>query len=406
MEKIITKRWKWIVLGMTLFIYFFGLKNMYFHQDDLDWFLLARKPLMEIMSFPIADHINYVFRILLKTEWQSFGMKFPPYLLVSQILHLGVIYYLYQLSYMTTKRRDLAAVAAVLYTVNTNWTEVVLWIAGQTISITVLFVVVAMITIYRQKKIFIPVLLASMTSALAIGLPIATLLTYGIEYQKRRLNRTGYQMLVILLMIWATYKFHSTDGTPIIVTFAWLIRVIEVFGLAIINTLIGRLVLPFDRFEVVRIIAIVSCLMAGAWMRRRQIYELLKDAWVRFLVLQIGFYYLIVAAGRAQYGVGIMRAERYAYLGLALALLLIVRIWQKKRIGKWIYLIGLLIIMQSVSFYTRASAYFVRPQQLKSLVTHLQNGGSATVSPDDYLPHYVLNDERLKYRDLLLLLND
>ena len=62
----------------------------------------------------------------------------------------------------------------------------------------------------------------------------------------------------------------------------------------------------------------------GLWrMEGGELQRIWHDTWSRFLILQIVIYNLI-GSGRAQYGIGIMRAERYAYLGLAFLLLIVV----------------------------------------------------------------------------------
>ena len=151
MSKIIEKWWVLISLILLVGLYMWGVKYMYFHQDDLDWFMMANQPFWEVMSSPLSDHINYLFRILLKFEWDIFHLYFPGYLFVSTVMHALVVAMIYKVAKATSGRLDLAAMAALIFSINTNWTEVVLWTSGQTISITALFVLLVMHAIWQKN---------------------------------------------------------------------------------------------------------------------------------------------------------------------------------------------------------------------------------------------------------------
>jgi len=405
MSKIIEKWWVLIATILLGVVFVWGVQNMYFHQDDLDWFIIANRPFWQVIAAPLSDHINYLFRLLLKFEWDYFRLFFPSYLFVSVVMHAVVIWLLYYLARLTSQRDDLAAIVAVIFAVNTNWTEVVLWISGQTISISVIFVLLAMIFVWHKKNIGPWVGVATLTSALALGLLPATLLSFGIDYKSRKLKTLGIWMIMLGILVLLIYKYLATDGTQIEYSLTWAIQVIGVMGLAIVNTVFGRLFLPFDRFEILRIMLVSLVTISIVWKERHKLLEILKDKWSIYLALQIFFYYLIVAVGRAQYGVGIMRAERYAYMGLALILLLSVRILRKTQVGKWVWVVPYLVIVQCIGLLNRAENYIVRPTQLKALVREVQNEPTK-YNKDDYLPHFVLNDERLKYGDLMKLLGD
>ncbi|MEI8232472.1 MAG: hypothetical protein WCG44_01890 [bacterium] len=395
--KWLEKYW-FIASGLLLFgLYLYGYQKMYFHQDDLDWFLMAQRPFWQVINFPIGDHVNYLFRLLIKFEWEVFHFNFPSYLMVSTLMHAVVVWLLYDLASQTSKRKDLAAIVALIFTINTNWTEAILWTSGQTISITAIFVLLAMQAMWKQKFQAVALFLASWTSALAIGLIGAT----AIVFEKMRVKA-----ILVGLILGLIYFWKGTDGTAIEYGTKWLFNVFVVWGLAIINTVIGRLFIPFDRFEILRICLVCLMVILAVWKWRFKLKEIWNDTLTRFLLLQIVLYYLIVAAGRAQYGIGIMRAERYAYLGLVLCLLLMVRILRKVKIGNWIWILPVIILIQSIGLYRRAEDYIVRPQQLKILVNEIRKSGISEEKYEEYLPHFVLNDERLKYRDLMILLND
>lgn len=388
--------WVWVLIVIILVgMYVFGLKQMYFHQDDLDWFLLANHPWLQFMGAPIADHINYVWRILLKLEWDLFGLHFAPYYTVSVAMHACVVWLLYRVSLLISRRRDLACASALLFVINTNWTETVLWISGQTILITVVFVLLGIYAILQQRREKISLTLASLTSSLALGFLGATFM----QYKKHRWTLVGIGATLVLVYLW-----KGTDSTHIEVSWRWIVQVGLVMGLAIMNSVVGRLIIPFDRFELARIWIVVIASLIFGYVYRLKLKSLWSDQVSRFLIWQIGFYYLIVAIGRAQFGVGIMRAERYAYLGLALLLLLGVRILRNMTIEQWWPFLALLVIVQSLGFYQRAMVYVQRPQGLRQVVSLVEGLDHGHCYQDAFLPHFVLNDERLHYTDLNLLL--
>jgi len=397
MEKIITKWWPLIVFGLLAGLFGYGYQNMYFHQDDLDWFIMANRPVLELMSAPIGDHVNYVWRLLLSLEWNTFHFNFPPYLVVSLAMHACVVGLLYKLARLSSGREDLAAMAAILFSINTNWTETLLWISGQTITITTLFVLLAMLSIWQKRGEGAFLLLASWTSALSLGLLGASLLVY---------KKLRIKTMFVLVVLATIYKLWAMDGTKIEMSLSWLWQVGLVGVLAMINSVVGRLLIPFDRFELARI-GIAGWLMVyGLWTMRGKLRDIWRDNWSRFLLIQIGLYYLIVAVGRAQYGVGIMRAERYVYLGLALFLLLTVRVLRDWKMDKWVWVVGVVVGLQIAGLYTRANWYIERPQQLKTLVEEVKRADPSTINGEDFLPHFVLNDERLGYGDLVRLIDD
>ncbi|MFH2085212.1 MAG: hypothetical protein ABII21_00250 [bacterium] len=396
MAKIIGKWWLVVIVVLLVGVWVCGLKNMYFHQDDLDWFLMANRPLWGVIVSPIGDHVNYVWRLLLKIEWDTFGFNFPGYYTVSVVLHALVIWWLYLVANVTSGRQDLAASAALLFSVNTNWTETILWVSGQTILVTALFVLLAMYTVWQKKGETITLFLVSWTSGLALGL-------LGATYVTRRDKR--WVAALILAIVAVIYYFLGTDGTRIEFGWRWAIQVVEVAWLMTINSVVGRLIIPFDRWEMARIWIVGMLTVYGAWKWRGKLVGIWRDEWSRYLILQLVFYNLIVAVGRVQYGVGIMRAERYTYLGLILLLLLAARVLRRWQWGKWAWVVAVIVILQVGGFYARARAYVVRPQQLRELVFEVKKVNPREIQPEAYLPHFVLNDERLRYSDLMSLIN-
>lgn len=397
MQKIIAKWWVIIVLALLIGMLGYGLKQMYFHQDDLDWFILANQGQWGFLTYPLGDHVNYVWRVLLKTEWALIGFNFAPYLMVSVLMHGLVVWLIYQIAWATSGRRELASYAALLFAINTNWTETVLWISGQTITITALFTLLAILSIWQKKNQGIALFLASWTSALSLGMITAV----GVLHRDLRMK-----VLLIGIVLGALYFWAGGDGTAIEWSGQWGVQVASVASLMMINSVIGRLLIPFDMMETGRIVVVSLLVVYGLWRYKHKLREIWSDQWSRFLIVQLGLYNLIVAAGRAQYGVGIMRAERYTYLGLALLLLLIARAARNWQVGRGAWLVPIIIVIQIAGFYQRAEVYVERPQQLRQLVSDMREGKQGVIDPQAYLPHFVFNDERLRYRELIDLMKD
>lgn len=410
MAKIINKwieKWWWVVAAILLVgIFGYGYKNMFFHQDDLDWFLMMNKPMWQVMAAPLSDHVNYLFRLVFKLEWEAFGLSFPPYLMVSLAMHASVVWLVYVIAKATSGRSNLAAWAALLFSVNTNWNESVLWISGQTILISAVFVLLAMRMILKKRFVLAGIGLACLTSSLALGLPSAVLLTYGVDYRSRRLTKMGWGVLLIMVLVVLVFKWRSTDGTAILMSWRWMIQVVGVAGLGIVHTVLGRLLIPFDRFETIRIVGAMTLIVGVLYKWRTKLSRIWADQWSRFLLWQMTIYYLIVAVGRAQYGIGIMRAERYAYLGLALFLLLLSRVARNWQIGRWVWVGIVIVVLQGAGFYTRARVYVVRPQQMRQMFEQVRQLDPTRCYHDTYLPYFAFQDNHLRYSDLFSLMSE
>lgn len=399
-EKRVVKYW-WVgaivLLGL---IWGWGVTQMYFHQDDLDWLILANRSWAHVFAYPIGDHVNYVWRGLLKTEWELFGTNYPAYLTVSVLLHAATVGLFYRLA-KRLGRVEWAGLLSLLLVVNTNWTETVLWMSGQTITITALLVLLAMNAKWEGKYRLTTMWLSSWTSALAIGLLVSTGLTEGWDRATKKMTKVGWGVVVVGVGLAMIYLLRATDGTTVEYSWPWVGRVGTVAILAELHTVIGRTLIPFDRGEILRIVLVGIGIVWIGWSQRARIGEGLKDPWVKFLSIQLIFYYLIVAVGRAQFGIGIMRAERYAYLGLILTLLILARLWRQVNIKRWMVgVVVVIVLAQTVGLWNRAERYKERPQQLRSLVLQLKETDWQEVEEAAYLPHFVLNDQRLKYRDV------
>ncbi len=69
-------------------------------------------------------------------------------------------------------------------------------------------------------------------------------------------------------------------------------------------------------------------------------------------------------------------------------------------------MVPLVMVVQSGGFFVRGNDSVVRPQQVKQLFIEIDKQGRENIRMDEYLPYFVLNDERLKYQDLMNLMID
>lgn len=370
-----------------------AIAQMWFHQDDLSWMKLAQRPWLSQLTIPVAEHINYVFRFFFKLEYQIFRWNYPGYLAVSVLMHVGVAWLIALITAKITKKRELAMLAGLLFLVNTNWNETVMWVSGQTILISALFTLATVYHLVRKTNIMwwgLLLWLTSMTSALTVWLPVVTV---GVFWQDKKIR---WSALTVILWIAGIYYLRGNGETGVSIN--WLEAAVT-GGLMIINTLIGRWWWPWEVGEKVRIgiTAIAGGLFVWKW--GKGLWEKIRhnrESW--FLLLSLVSYYAVVALGRSRYGIGIMRAERYAYLGLAL--LLPVLMWMIKEFKikfsyvKWIAL-GLGLI-QIFGFVDRASRYTTRPRQLYELHRKIESLDKTKCYQDGDFPTHVFGEGEVK----------
>jgi hypothetical protein len=66
-----------IIVVLLMTVYVWGTQKCT-HQDDLDWFILANRPLGQVLTADRGSR-EYVWRVLLSAEWNSFHLNFSPY---------------------------------------------------------------------------------------------------------------------------------------------------------------------------------------------------------------------------------------------------------------------------------------------------------------------------------------
>lgn len=369
---------------------------MWFHQDDLSWMKLAQLSWSEQFSTPVNEHINYLFRVMFRIEYINFGWNYGYYWVVSVLIHIGVILGIFNLTKILTNDKKLGLLAGLLFSINTNWNEVVMWVSGQTISITVLVVIWTIYWVFERKnywKIGGAILLSSITSALAAWLPVLL----GPFYYKDK--KILYPSILALSFMAGVYLFFSSGVGGEIGHNIW--QIVGVLSLGIINTVLGRLWWPFEIGEQYRIAITFILLLMILVKWGRQIFKTIyADKRILFLLVAVIVYYGFVAIGRAQYGIGMMRAERYAYMGLALLLPVIYRVAQELKF-KLKLIVGMtlvLFVIQLFGFSERMKLYMIRPSQLKNFHNQILNLDKSKCYKNEVFPEFVFGNNNTYYQ--------
>ncbi len=411
----------YLVISLISLLLHFGLTSMYFHQDDLTYLINSNTNLLNLLTAPVNEHLHYTFTLLFKLQWQLFHLYFAPYFLISVVLHLLNLWLLWLIVKQLTKDSFLAWIAVLLFILNNNWNETILWISGQTITLSSFFVFFAIYRLLQLKEkpfsfkkllVFIPILtLPSLTSALGLWLPVVILPFYGLNFSKRKLNWIGVSSLLSLLTIFLFYSTQSSGLNPDSqiphFTFSTLITIVSITFLAPLSTALGSLFVPWDLFRT-RAIILIFLTFSLLTTSHKKILSFLKNKDNLFFLSCLFAYYLVIAVGRFQFGLGIAKANRYAYIGLFFLLILAARFlnqYTHKPLKAKIILFSLFIILIQISgFYSRAIPYTTRPTQVRSMIEQLQT--LTGCYQDGYLPDFVSPIPVSKYSDLLPLINN
>ena len=369
---------------------------MWFHQDDLTWMRLAQHSWGEQLLIPVNEHINYLFRLMFKLEYELFGWNYGEYFAVSLMLHLITMVLVGKITTIVTNNRTWGRWAAIIFAVNTNWNETVFWISGQTIQISAVLGLFTIWLILRQAKwpmILLAMVAASVTSALVVWLP---LVTWAVWYRQRALSRVSVLVLVGIGLIYGKQGNLSVGESINWVTVA------ITGGLMVINTLIGRLWWPWEVGEMGRIGVTTGAIIGwGIVWGKKWAQWVKKNRQIIYLLVSLAAYYGIVAVGRAQYGIGIMRAERYAYLGLAL--FLPIAMWTLSQMKVKLQWVGggaiIILMIQTAGLTDRMGRYVERPRQLKDLSQKIEQLDKTKCYRDDYFPNFVFGNETTTYSE-------
>lgn len=411
----------YLVFISVLVIFQFGFRKMYFHQDDFSYLISSQvRNIGDLLKEPVGEHLHYVFRLFFNLEWEFFGLNFVPYFLVSIGLHLLNLLVMWLIILRLTHNKFLAWAATIIFSINTNWNETVLWISGQTITLSSLLVFWAYCFVTDIKdsqfklkdwlSLTVFLILPGITSGLGVWLPLVVLGFYGINYPKRKINWKGYASLIALSVFLFLYITRS-DGvisevseTILMVKTLFLGFIFTI--LAIGNTAVGETLVPWDGQMGLRIIVVFSLLLVS-FKRRKEILRIfLFDKSVWFAMVCLLLYYYFVGISRVQYGIGIAKANRYAYMGLIFILILLTQVLNKMKINRGLIALFSIVILliQIHGFYWRAEPYTQRPTQVRIMVKKLKQASGCY--QDDYLPSYVSPIKIHKYSELLPLINN
>lgn len=405
----------WIIFFLLSGVFVFGVQNMYFHQDDIIYLVQSASGIKTFLAIPANEHLNYVFRVLIWSEWSLFGLNYPLYLLVSVLIHLANTLLLRSLVRTITHSYWVSNLAAILFVVNTNWNETVLWISGQSFTFSILLSLMAyrLILILNEKKftkkceiicLVVLLTLPGFTSGVGLWLPISTLLVYGRSKTQKMttigkasaLSILGLTLAYIKLLDSGIFKYYLNE-----LGLRKLSHIVLFPFLSFFNSVVGRLLVPWDNLRSIRVLLVVI-LVAWLFKRREYLIRLLQKIDFKFSLISLSIYYISITWGRVIYGLGAARAERYAYLGLIFFIILFSQLVMMMKLKKHIVSLVVLIIvgMQIMGFVGRSRAYFVRPRMVKQLISNIRELDRSTCYKNALLPDYIDEYTDLMYSDL------
>lgn len=395
-----------LTLASVVMLYKQGIERVYFHQDDVvelavvaDWQGIATLGHMN------NEHLNVTFWPLLRAEWLLFGINFTPYLTLNIFLHVLVLFLTLVITYRLTRSFLWASLPVWGMVINANWFTVVWWITGQMFFLTTIFALLSYFLILkieenREKKwLYLLLYFVSVLPGLSWGVgltwPIWPLLVFGIDYQKRRLNKIGWtlgwsQLTLVLIyfsLVGSSLGVHTDPKTWFSNPLAFLTFIM----VGISNTVVGRWLWPLENLKirvfclaVLLIIILVSKQIKKGWNKQ-----------VLFGVLVTLGSFATFALPRWRFGIGHAMANYYAYFPLPF-LLIALAVWLSRiKLSSFKRLIILAVFLVHIplswiGFEEWASEWVVRPQQTKSYFQELNKVLPGECLDKRYIPEYIV----------------
>lgn len=399
-----TRREKFVLIltGLILgLVYLLGLSKMYFHQDDVDFLVAVARDWPTTILQPVNEHVVILFWLLFRLEWWVFGTNFGGFISVSMFLHLINLFLAGRLVFEETRSRYYGLLTGLILAVNNNWNESIWWSTGQMWLLATLFCLISILMLRRWRGGKIPIIWGLLLVAVVVlpglswgvGLlwPLIVVLAFGVR---------GRLRLGLLMSQGVLLLFYRAIATPKIglVSLVSLRRLIEmgvfvVVGLA--NTVVGRLVFPWEnkpvRFLVLVILLLVILKTAWAW--RKKVSGLPIS-----LISASGLVYLTYSLGRASFGIGQAMATRYAYLPTFFLVMAIIIIWTKISIGKWKDLLALIVsvyfaLAGLIGFWWRVNEWTKRPAMVKRYFDSVKRLSQENCLVDEALPKFINPDQ-------------
>ena len=236
-SEFVSKNTKKELLLYFLIIVFFStfcylrMFNNYFIRSDfelLEEVIKTNSNFLDIFSLRFSNLFRPFFNLLFLLNYKLSGLNPIGYYIVNYLIHIGNSLLLFYFTYILTKSRFISFLAALLFAVNFDHYQAVMWISGRPglgAAMLYLFTLIffSRYLILNNKAIY-------MASVVTFGLSLlfyegtVTLLPmmflYDIIFHKRfnisNLQRfiKKYGVFIILLIIYVIFQFYIQSGGP------------------------------------------------------------------------------------------------------------------------------------------------------------------------------------------------
>ncbi len=145
-----------LMLGLAIFVCYFGLWNAYFITDDywmLGW-VRHHTSLGDAILAEFGYGIRFLLDAVLWVRVQLFDLNAAPYYWISLLQHAAVTLIVYWLAQSWTKRRSVAFLTALLFGTTFAHYEVITWITGSEYSLAAILYLstLACFALYLQRR--------------------------------------------------------------------------------------------------------------------------------------------------------------------------------------------------------------------------------------------------------------
>ena len=384
-----------LIVLVLVVVSFFGLRMMYFHQDDVDFLIGISSYWPKILFQPVNEHVVIVFWLLYRLEWLAFGTNFGGYLMVSMVLHLLNLFLIGKLVYVETKSRFYALLAALVLTVNNNWNESIWWSTGQMWLMATALILLSLLVVRKKRFRILTCLLILPGLSWGVGLfwPAIVFGGFGVRKLSNRwvINRIGKVAILAQVVILGIYKFLTAAQFSLASLEPMnIMRSVSFVTVGLANTVVGRLIFPWES----KPIRLVVLLVVFVWLlvERKKWWTGIKGLPTFLFLATVGIF-STYALGRSSFGIGQAMATRYAYLPtfffVCAAIMVASRVGSKYAGETKLLILGIYLMLSGLSaFGWRVSDWTIRPRMVKQYF-NLVKSKTGQCLVDEDLPGFI-----------------
>ena len=406
-----------IVLASLIIIFvglwIFGVRNFYFHQDDVISLAMVAREWPSVMWRANAEHVNVIFFALLYLEWRVFGLNYPGYLAVSLCIWAMILWLVYRIVKGETKSSWYGVMAIGVLAINRNWGEMVWWVTGQAMmgaTLLALFSWYYKLYLDKQRRVWtlwqrvlwgISLILPGLSWGGGLIWPFVVLIFWGWERRGERYRIILPEAWLATGLMWGIYRLIAKESVGLHFSpSSWLespIQIILFVGVGIVENVLGRWVLPIQNLWVENIALILIGWWWVGWGRKSfEMSRKTKFAWGVAILSMVAY-----AIPRWQFGLGQAMAERYAFqplIFLVIGIAIGYKKWKISRLRVWgVSLVVIyFMIVGSWGFGKKARTWRERPLQVKAWFGELGQIQRGKCYPNEYLPDFLVEADKFR----------